>query len=306
MTPLRRLQSVLLAAFLTLAAFYRPADATSARGVTPAVLSAGPAVRPAIALTFDDGPSPYTPAILALLRRYGAQATFFVIGRQVPEFRAIARAEIAAGDEIGDHTFTHPDLLALPNAGILFELQETQHEIEAATGRRAFWFRPPYGAIDARVAGLAASVGLQSITWSVDPRDWSRPGVSWIVTTVLANARPGSVVLFHDGGGDRSETVAALAQVLPDLRARGYHFVTLHQLFHPQALTRGRTAVSVTKGARRTGRSTRPARPPAASPTPTPGPTAAPPAYTWTCHVARSSAWWPHRLVFGCRRHRTI
>jgi peptidoglycan/xylan/chitin deacetylase (PgdA/CDA1 family) len=143
------------------------------------------------------------------------------------------RAEAKGGNVIGNHTYSHSDLVALGDPAIVEELTRTQQAVAAASGVTPHWFRPPYGAIDARVANIAASLGLHSVTWSVDPRDWTRPGVSAIVGRVVSAVQPGSIVELHDGGGDRSETVAAITILIPLLLARGYRFVTLDEMFFP-------------------------------------------------------------------------
>ena len=185
-----------------------------------------------LALTFDDGPSSYTLQILAVLHAFRAHATFFAIGRQVVEYPALVRAVERAGDQIGNHTYTHADLLYLSNQSIRLQLMRAQEAIHAAAGITPVWFHPPDGAIDSRVAAVAASLGLRPVLWSVDPRDWSRPGTSAIIQRVLAAVRPGSIVLLHDGGGDRSQTVAALSVILRTLQAEGYRFLTVSALFH--------------------------------------------------------------------------
>jgi peptidoglycan/xylan/chitin deacetylase (PgdA/CDA1 family) len=220
------------------------AGVKAAGPIVPRILASMTTAQREVALTFDDGPSLYTPQVLAVLHRFGAQATFFLIGREIGQYPATVRAEVAAGDEIGNHTYTHANLLGLPNSLVLAELAETQAAARQAGGVTPTWFRPPFGDVDERVAELAASLGLRTITWSVDPRDWTRPGVSFIVARVLADVRPGSVIVMHDGGGDRSETVIALSIILPALRERGYQFVTLDALFsssppHPCDLAGG-------------------------------------------------------------------
>lgn len=186
-----------------------------------------------VALTFDDGPSPYTPQILSLLRAYGDRATFFLVGFRVQAYPKWARAEAGDGDAIGNHTYRHVDLEWLTPGDVTWQLRATEQIIHDVTGIEPQWFRPPYGAVDPRVAGLAAGLGLRTVTWSVDPRDWSRPGAAAIVSRVLSAVRPGSVILLHDGGGDRSQTVTAVSILLPALRARGFRFVTLDKLFFP-------------------------------------------------------------------------
>jgi peptidoglycan/xylan/chitin deacetylase (PgdA/CDA1 family) len=196
------------------------------------VLTAAVSSERMVALTFDDGPSPYSAEVVALLHRYHVHATFFVVGVHVAERPADVRNELRFGSVLGNHTYTHANLELLSDVGIAQQLAATQQAVQAASATLPHWFRPPYGAVDARVAGVAAGMGLQPITWSVDPRDWSLPGVSLMVWRVMSAVRPGSVILMHDGGGDRSETVAALGEILPMLAAQHYRSVSLDELFH--------------------------------------------------------------------------
>src|SRR5579884_3072102 len=184
-----------------------------------------------VALTFDDGPSIYTPGVLSVLQRFHISATFFVVGEHVVQYPSYIRAEVAGGNEIGNHTYTHADLVYLGNSDIRTELGATQQAIWSAVHVTPRWFRPPYGDTNSRVTQVAATLKLRPMLWNVDPRDWSLPGVGAIVATVLAQVRPGSVIIMHDGGGNRSETVAALPYVIQTLGARGYRFVTVSQLF---------------------------------------------------------------------------
>jgi peptidoglycan/xylan/chitin deacetylase (PgdA/CDA1 family) len=186
------------------------------------------------ALTFDDGPSPYSLQVLDVLRTYHVPATFFLVGVHVLEFPSVLRTEVADGNVLGNHTYDHVDLRLLSSSLARAELAQTQAVIRTATGVVPQWFRPPYDGVDARVVQLAASEGLYTVVWSVDPRDWTRPGAQAIIRGVLNDTRPGSVILLHDGGGDRSETVAALSVIVPTLLSRGYRFVTLDELFFPR------------------------------------------------------------------------
>ena len=186
---------------------------------------------PEIALTFDDGPSPgYTNTILAILERYHIHATFFMLGVWVQRYPDLARAVFADGDVIGDHTWGHPDLTKLGNDQINQQLANTRDIIQQTTGARAALFRPPYGAYTRRVLDLAAALQFSTIVWSVDPRDWSRPGTDAIMSRVLNATQNGSIILLHDGGGDRSQTVAALPTIIEQLQQRGFTFVTIPQL----------------------------------------------------------------------------
>ncbi len=181
-----------------------------------------------VALTFDDGPGAYTARVLAVLAQYGIQATFFAVGYEVDERPDLVRAEIAAGMAVGDHTWDHADLTRLTPAGVDDELQRGADAIAAASGDRPTCFRPPSGATNSTVVAAAARLGMTQILWNVDPSDYLRPGASVIAARVLgeANGR-GLVVGIHDGGGDRSQTVAALPAIITGLRQRGYTFVRL-------------------------------------------------------------------------------
>jgi peptidoglycan-N-acetylglucosamine deacetylase len=181
----------------------------------------------AIALTIDDGPNPiYTPQVLALLARYRVTATFSMIGIEAQAYPGVARDVAAAGHLIANHTWTHPDLALLPPAVVTEQMSRAADAIHAATGTVPDLFRAPYGAWSPFVLAQCARAGLTPLDWSVDPRDWSRPGVASIVANIMRNTRTGSIILEHDGGGDRSQTVAALKIVIPRLLAAGYHFRT--------------------------------------------------------------------------------
>jgi peptidoglycan-N-acetylglucosamine deacetylase len=180
-----------------------------------------------IALTIDDGPNPvYTPQVLRLLEKYRVTATFSMIGIEVESYPGVAREVAAAGHVIANHTWTHPDLAMLAPAAIDDQMNRATGAIHKVTGRVPTLFRAPYGAWSPAVLQHCAQTGMTPLDWSVDPRDWSRPGVSSIVGNIMANTRTGSIILEHDGGGNRSETVAALKIVLPRLLAAGYQFRT--------------------------------------------------------------------------------
>ena len=180
-----------------------------------------------IALTFDDGPGPYTPQVLSVLERYQVPATFFEIGEEVAAYPQYSKMVAAAGFPVEDHTWSHPDLTTIPASGVASQIDMTQAEIRAVTGTTPKCVRPPYDAWNASVLDQIASLGLTTMSYSVDPRDWSLPGVQAIVNRVVGAAFPGAVVDMHDGGGDRSETVAALPQIITQLRAMGYTFVSI-------------------------------------------------------------------------------
>ncbi len=183
------------------------------------------AARRVVALTIDDGPDPrYTPTVLALLQQYGIRATFFLVGENAVEHPALVREIADRGHHIANHTWTHPDLRHLSDTQARDELERTSDLLHRTTGRLPTWFRAPGGDWSPVSLKVAADLGMRNMGWSVDPRDWARPGTSVITERILKDVRPGSIVLNHDGGGDRSQTVAALKAYLPVLIDSGYFF----------------------------------------------------------------------------------
>lgn len=181
----------------------------------------------AVALTIDDGPDPeWTPQILKLLARYQITATFCQVGNRASACPSMVRAVAESGHLIANHTWNHADLTNAPASTVRSQLEQTSDTIEAISGHRPTLYRAPYGAWSAQALASAKQLGMRPLDWSVDPRDWSRPGTSRIVQNILTNTRTGSIILEHDGGGDRSQTVAALSIVLPRLIDAGYNFVT--------------------------------------------------------------------------------
>jgi peptidoglycan/xylan/chitin deacetylase (PgdA/CDA1 family) len=182
-----------------------------------------------VAFGFDDGPWRDTGAFVAMLERSHAPATFFVIGRQLgPRYRATLLRELRDGDVLGDHTFNHPDLTR--SGQVLGELRQTIGAIRALSGYRPCVFRPPYGAYDGAVLRTARSLGLATVLWNVDPADYTLPGAGAIARRVLAQVQPGSIVISHDGGGPRGQTLAAYPSIIAGLRSRGYRIVTIPEL----------------------------------------------------------------------------
>jgi peptidoglycan/xylan/chitin deacetylase (PgdA/CDA1 family) len=179
-----------------------------------------------VALTFDDGPSAvWTPKILAVLAKYGVHATFCEIGPNATADPSATSAVIAAGDRLCDHSVHHNE--AMSTRGTAYETSEivdAKRMIEQAggPGTQVSWFRAPGGDFTPEIRQISADNGLRPLAWSVDTNDWRRPGVATIVSTVKKELRPGSIILMHDGGGDRSETVAALNQIVPWLLQQGY------------------------------------------------------------------------------------
>ena len=179
-------------------------------------------------LTFDDGPAPaWTPRVLELLARYRARATFFVLGRSAAAHPNLVRQEFAAGHGVGNHTWSHRRLTGLRGAQLAAEVSATSAAIQWITGAPVRCLRPPFAAVDAASADRVRALGLRLVLWDVDPDDWLRPGARTIAGRVLGRVRSGDVVLMHDGGGDRSQTMAALEQVLATLSARGFRFDAL-------------------------------------------------------------------------------
>lgn len=196
---------------------------------TPAVTSGGSKGNE-VALTFDDGPGPYTRRLVATLDRLHVRATFFAIGEQERYFSEGTIAEIKSGDAIGDHTETHPMMATLSAHEQYEELFEQIARIELVGGPRPRLFRPPYGSFDATTFKELHRLHLLMVLWSVDTSDYMLPGVRAIVHTALAGAKPGAIILMHDGGGNREETIAALPEIVKGLRKRGLHPVTVPQL----------------------------------------------------------------------------
>jgi peptidoglycan/xylan/chitin deacetylase (PgdA/CDA1 family) len=192
-----------------------------------------------VALTFDDGPWPDTPSFLAVLEREHVHATFFQIGEQIGSYgQAVDNRMLADGDMIGDHTWSHADVagggsLAASQIGL------ASSAIQRATGGfKPCLFRPPYGTYSSALVVQARAMGFTTILWDVDPADWSRPGTDAIYQRVVGAVRNGSIVIQHDGGGDRSETLAALPREIATLKARGFTFVTVAELLGQRVVYR--------------------------------------------------------------------
>jgi peptidoglycan/xylan/chitin deacetylase (PgdA/CDA1 family) len=189
----------------------------------------GPRTRKVVALTFDDGPSEFTGQVLDILRRNRVRASFFVIGQSIAGREALLRRELDQGNVIGNHTFTH---INTAGAGpeVARQLDDTTAAIKKATNFTPCLFRPPFGSKSGQSLALARSKGMQTVEWDVDTSDYERPASFNIVQRVLGGAKPGSIVLMHDGGGPRDQSVAALPKIIKGLRAKGYSFVTLDEL----------------------------------------------------------------------------
>ncbi|MET8499259.1 polysaccharide deacetylase family protein [Streptomyces microflavus] len=195
---------------------------------------------PRVALTFDDGPDPvYTRQVVEILERYGARATFFCVGHHVVALPDEVRRIHAAGHELGNHSWSHPFLPDLTAQELRDQLDRTAEELDRLTGRAPTWFRPPYGSLTPEVLAALDGHPTTVTMWDVDARDWSRPGPEQIAATVLEGAGPGSVVLMHEGAGDRGQTVQALPSIIEGLLERGLELVTVGELAATAAPTDG-------------------------------------------------------------------
>jgi peptidoglycan/xylan/chitin deacetylase (PgdA/CDA1 family) len=210
----------------------RPVRAVGCTGGNAELVSDVTTERKVVALTFDDGPSEYTERFLDVLREKEVRATFFEIGQEMPGREAAMRRILAEGDEIGDHTMNHVEFPGYA------QIAGAAHRIERYTGFRPCLFRPPGGAVNSSVVATAGSLGLKTIIWDVDPRDWSLPGSAEIYSNIIGHTRPGSIVLMHDGGGPRDETLAVLPRIIDTLRGEGYGFETVSELLGDQLLYR--------------------------------------------------------------------
>ena len=217
----------------------RTADDAPARGMPgfarPAITSSLLTVtdtgtdRPAVALTFDDGPTPeYTPQVLDLLAQYGVKATFCTIGNQVIAYPDLTRRILAEGHRLCDHTMTHDATVGFNARDLMSRQLGTSKDTIAGVidpPATIDYFRAPEGAWTPALDEVAAETGMRPLGWSVDTLDWTQPGTAAIVGSVQQGVHPGAVVLFHDGGGPRDQTVEAVRQLLPWLQEQGYQFV---------------------------------------------------------------------------------
>jgi peptidoglycan/xylan/chitin deacetylase (PgdA/CDA1 family) len=196
---------------------------------TPYVQVAGSQHRE-IALTFDDGPGPYTPQVLAVLQRENVPGTFFEVGVSDEYFHASTAAIAADGYPIGDHTENHYAMSHLSYGGQKSQLLQQTATIARYGAPFPRLFRPPYGLWDATTLNLLKHYHMLMVLWTVDTNDYTLPGVDTIVNRAVSGARPGAIILMHDAGGNRSETVAALPKIIAELRKRRYRFVTVPRL----------------------------------------------------------------------------
>ncbi len=201
-----------------------PVQIVGCTGGDGEVVRHGPRGRKRVALTFDDGPGPYTDDVLGVLRRKKVKATFFVLGQQVSSYPTTARKILAAGHELANHSSNHA---LLPSGS---DVARASRVIRSRTNFKPCLFRPPYGAINSSLKQGVKRAGMKSVLWDVDTLDWRLPGSGSIRGAITRGVRPGSIVLMHDAGGPRAQTVDALSGAIHTLRKRGYKFVTVTEL----------------------------------------------------------------------------
>ncbi|MGW1229510.1 polysaccharide deacetylase family protein [Streptomyces sp. NPDC001478] len=190
-----------------------------------------PEIGRAMVLTFDDGPDPlYTPHILDTLRTHDVRAMFFLCGEMAHDNRDLVRRIFDEGHTVGNHSWTHPLVTGLSRAAVADELGRTSDVVEEITGAPPLWYRAPYGAWNRISFEIGASLGMEPMAWTVDTLDWTVPGTDTIVRRVRDGAAPGVVVLSHDAGGNRSQSVAALRRYLPELLDDGYRLTVPRRL----------------------------------------------------------------------------
>jgi peptidoglycan/xylan/chitin deacetylase (PgdA/CDA1 family) len=207
-----------------------------ASGAEPVTFCSGAPDQKAVALTFDDGPSPvYTAQIMALFKQYQAHGTFFVMGHRVEQYPALVQALIKAGHEVGNHSFSHPRLTKITQLAREQELERTAVDLDLLGCSQAErLFRPPYSAYDDRLQAYLAHTNRRLVLWSIDSGDWRGLAAPAIIKNVLSRVRNGAIIIFHDNDeyarADRHPTVAALSIILPALKAAGYRMVTVSEL----------------------------------------------------------------------------
>jgi peptidoglycan/xylan/chitin deacetylase (PgdA/CDA1 family) len=189
-----------------------------------------------IALTFDDGPGPQTPQVLAVLQKYHVAATFFDIGRNAAAYPQYVQMVAHAGYPVEDHTWSHPDLTTVAPSQFPYQIDQTQTEVQKLTGITPTCVRPPYNAWNQAALDQIGQRGLTTMSYSVDPKDWTNPGSAAIVARVVGAAFPGAVVDMHDAGGPRTETIQALPGIITQLKAKGYTFVSICGSNHHSAV----------------------------------------------------------------------
>jgi polysaccharide deacetylase family sporulation protein PdaB len=198
------------------------------KGINTRVIWAGNNQNKNIALTFDDGPnSKYTPQVLKILEQEQVRATFFLIGQHAEQEPELVKQIYRAGHEIGNHTYSHVMLTKVPSLKIKLEVEKTRDIVQELTGANTVLFRPPWGVFDGRSLAELASRKFDAVLWSVDSRDWSRPGIDTIKKNIFNSVRNGSIILCHD---DHDQIVTALPEIIRELKSRGFQFITVPEM----------------------------------------------------------------------------
>ncbi|MFI6481538.1 polysaccharide deacetylase family protein [Nonomuraea sp. NPDC050663] len=208
-----------------------PTETTAATGATDC------SVAKCVALTFDDGPGPYTPELLDQLDRAGAKATFFTVGLNVAADPQVVRRMVREGHVVANHSWSHRDLSKLSSSRVADSLTRTQDTLAAATGRRPTLMRPPYGAIGKDVQTVSQRMGLALVNWSVDTQDWKYRDPTEVAQKAVGGARPGAIILMHD---IHRSTVDAVPAILKALQGKGYALVTVPELYGSSEMRAGR------------------------------------------------------------------
>ncbi len=215
-------------------------------GPQEGIIRRGASNSPKVALTFDDGPSPiYTPQILDVLREKGVKATFFLVGKHVEKYPDVAKRIVDEGHEIGNHTYSHRDLVPATRATVVKEIKKAEKAIETICGVKPVLFRPPRGVYSNAVRKIILKEGYTIILWSVSTQDWRLVKPSFILKRIKKFCRPGSIILFHDSGalikpegGSRGHTVEALPQVIDWLKSNGFQITTVSSLIEETSFDR--------------------------------------------------------------------
>lgn len=207
----------------------KPLVATGCRVKGAAQVSRGPRAGKRIALTFDDGPAAITPRFLNSLKSLNVRATFFMLGQQVGGYKGTVRRMLREGHELANHSWNHANLGG-GGGGASAQMRNTNNVIRRVTGFKPCVFRPPYGSTGSDLVRRVRAQHMTSILWDVDPLDWRLPGTGHIVSVIRSQTHAGSIILEHDGGGPRGQTLAAIPQYVRTLKSRGYKFVTVSEL----------------------------------------------------------------------------
>ncbi|TWD98844.1 peptidoglycan/xylan/chitin deacetylase (PgdA/CDA1 family) [Neobacillus bataviensis] len=188
----------------------------------------------AVAITFDDGPNPiYTPEVLEIFEKAEGKATFFMIGEQMKDQPGIVKLAAEQGHEIGNHTYSHPKLSALTPAECLAEIESNEQIIRELTGQAPVVFRPPYLDYNQDTISIVESKGYSMIgALNLEAQDWEQPGVEHILSASRKSVRNGSILIFHDGYGDRSQTIQAVKKLVSELKSEGYQLLTVSELLN--------------------------------------------------------------------------